>query len=171
MERAQKKQFVEEFSGTVKEVETVIVAHYSGLTVAEMTNLRRKVRESGATIKVAKNRLVKIALKGTNFEPLATLFKGPTAVTYSKDPVSAAKAVVEFAKTNNKLVVLGGAMGNSVLDANGVKNLASMPSLDEIRAKLVGLVNAPATKVVQVIQAPPGQLARIFGAKAAKGDN
>ncbi len=171
MEKAQKKQFVEEFNNTAREIETVIVAHYSGLTVAEMTTLRRNVRKSGATIRVAKNRLVKIALKGTNFEPLATLFKGPTAITYSKDPISAAKAVVEFSKTNPKLVVLGGAMGNTVLDAGGVQNLAAMPSIDEIRAKLVGLVNAPATKIVQVLQAPPGQLARIFGAKAAKGDN
>jgi large subunit ribosomal protein L10 len=170
MDRAQKKQAVADVNSTLSEMETVIVTHNKGLTVAQITELRRRIRKSGASMKVVKNRLVKIGLKGTKFEPLSDLFKGPTSVTYSKDPVAAAKAIVEFAKTNEKLVVLGGAMGNTVLDTNGVKNLASMPSLDELRAKLVGLVNAPATKLVQVIQAPPGQLARIFGAKAAKGD-
>lgn len=170
MDRTQKKLAVEEVSSILGDIETVIVSHNKGLTVAQITDLRRRVRKSGASMKVVKNRLVKIALKGTKFEALTPLFKGPTSVTYSKDPVAAAKAIVEFSKTNEKLVVLGGAMGNSVLDVNGVKNLATMPSLDELRAKLVGLVNAPATKLVQVLQAPPGQLARIFGAKAAKGD-
>ena len=168
MEKAQKAISVAEMSGIFKEVETVIIAHNKGLTVAEITDLRRKVRASGALIKVAKNRLVKIALKGTNFEGLDKHFKGPTTITYSKDPVAAAKAIAEFAKTNEKLVILGGAMGASLLDVNGVKQLATMPSIDELRAKLVGLINAPATKLVQVVQAPAGQLARIFGAYAAK---
>ncbi len=170
MEKAKKQASVAELGGIFQEVETVIIAHNTGLTVAQMTDLRRKVRASGALIKVAKNRLVKIALKGTNFEGLEKHFKGPTTITYSKDPVSAAKAIAEFAKTNEKLVILGGAMGNNILDVNGVKQLATMPSLDELRGKLVGLLNAPATKLVQVLQAPPGQLARIFGAKAAKGE-
>ena len=169
MEKAKKIEQLEFLGSTFKEIETIIVTHNKGLTVAQVTDLRRKVRATGASMKVAKNRLVKIALKDTNFESLTGLFKGPTSITYSKDPVAAAKAIAEFAKTNDKLVILGGAMGNTTLDVNGVKNLASMPSLDELRAKLVGLVNAPATKLVQVIQAPPGQLARIFGAKANQG--
>lgn len=168
MEKAKKAKSVEELGGIFKEVETVIIAHNNGLTVAQMTDLRRKVRASGALIKVAKNRLIKIALKGTNFEPLEKHFKGPTTITYSKDPVSAAKAIAEFAKTNDKLVILGGAMGANMLDVKGVEQLSKMPSLDELRAKIVGLVNAPATKLVQVLSAPPGQLARIFGAYANK---
>lgn len=168
MEKAKKLKSVEELGGIFKEVETVIIAHNKGLTVAQMTDLRRKVRASGALIKVAKNRLIKIALKGTNFEGLEKHFTGPTTITYSKDPVAAAKAIAEFAKTNDKLVVLGGAMGNTVLDVDGVKQLASMPSINELRGKIVGLINAPATKLVQVLQAPPGQLARIFGAYSAK---
>lgn len=169
MEKAKKAVSVKELTGIFGEVETVIIAQNTGLTVAEFTDLRKKVRSTGATIKVAKNRLVKIALKGTKFEVLSDKFTGPTAIAYSKDPVSAAKAIAEFAKTNQKLIIVGGAMGATVLDVAGVKNLASMPSLDELRAKLVGLINAPATKLVQVIQAPAGQLARIFGAYAAKG--
>ena len=168
MEKAKKLVSVKEMSGIFQEVETVIIAHNNGLTVAQMTDLRRKVRASGALIKVAKNRLVKIALKGTNFEGLDKHFTGPTTITYSKDPVSAAKAIAEFAKTNDKLVILGGAMGQNLLDVEGVKQLATMPSLDELRAKIVGLLNAPATKLVQIVQAPAGQLARIFGAYAAK---
>lgn len=170
MEKAKKKEVVEQLTGVFGEIETIIIAQNAGLTVAEFTKLRQKVRATGSSIQVAKNRLVKIALKGTKFEALSDKFKGPTTITYSKDPVSAAKAIAEFAKDNQKLVIVGGAMGNTVLDLAGVKNLASMPSLDELRAKLVGLINAPATKLVQVIQAPAGQLARIFGAKAAKGE-
>jgi large subunit ribosomal protein L10 len=169
MEKAKKKISVSELSTTFGEIETVIITHNKGLTVAQSTDFRRKVRASGAVYKVAKNRLVKIALKGTQFESLSDLFKGPTGITYSKDPVAAAKAVAEFAKANEKLVILGGAMGASKLDVNGVKQLATMPSIDELRAKIVGLVNAPATKLAQVISAPAGQLARIFGAYAAKG--
>jgi large subunit ribosomal protein L10 len=168
MEKAKKAVSVAEMSGIFKEVETVIIAHNKGLTVAEMTDLRRRVRASGALIKVAKNRLVKIALKGTNFEQLEKHFKGPTTITYSKDPVSAAKAIAEFAKTNEKLVILGGAMGANALNADGVKQLATMPSIDELRGKIVGLVQAPATKLVRVLSAPPGQLARIFGAYSTK---
>ena len=169
MDRTQKKDAVAALGQTFGEIETIIIAQYSGLTVAEITKLRQKVRASGATMQVAKNRLVKIALKGTRYESLSDKFKGPTAITYSKDPVAAAKAIAEFSKDNAKLVIIGGAMGDTVLDVAGVKNLASMPSLDELRAKLIGLLNAPATKLVQIIQAPAGQLARIFGAYAAKG--
>ena len=168
MEKAQKKIAVSELVTTFGEVETIVITHNKGLTVAESTAFRSKVRASGAIYKVAKNRLVKIALKGTGFEGLSDLFTGPTGITYSKDPVAAAKAVAEFAKTNEKLVILGGAMGASQLDVSGVKQLATMPSIDELRAKIIGLLNAPATKLVQVIQAPAGQLARIFGAYASK---
>lgn len=168
MDKAKKKQVVEQLGGVFGEVETVIVAQNTGLTVAEFTNLRKKVRGTGSLIQVAKNRLVKIALKGTRFEALAEKFKGPTTITYSKDAVAAAKAIAEFAKENQKLVIVGGAMGNTILDVAAVKNLALMPSLDDLRAKLVGLINAPATKLARVIQAPPGQLARIFGAYAKK---
>ena len=169
MEKSKKAVSVKELTGVFGEIETIIITQNTGLTVAEFTKLRQKVRASGASIKVAKNRLVRIALKGTRYEALSDKFHGPTAIAYSKDPVSAAKAIAEFAKDNAKLVIIGGAMGNTILDVAGVKNLASMPSLDELRAKLIGLLNAPATKLVQVIQAPAGQLARIFGAYAAKG--
>jgi large subunit ribosomal protein L10 len=126
------------------------------------------MREAGASYKVAKNRLAKIALADTQYSPVAELLTGPTAIAVSADPVAAAKIAVEFAKTNDKLEIVGGAMGDTVLDVDGIKALASLPSLDELRAKIVGLVQAPATKVVQLIQAPAGQLARVFGAYAAK---
>ena len=138
------------------------------LVVAQSTALRLKMREGGATYKVTKNSLAKIATKGTVYESISDLLTGPVALASSIDPVAAAKIVVEFAKTNDRLEIVGGAMGSTVLDVNGVKALATMPSLDELRAKIVGLVQAPATKVVQIVQAPAGQLARVFGAYAAK---
>jgi large subunit ribosomal protein L10 len=136
--------------------------------VAESTDLRAKMREAGATYQVAKNRLAKIALKDTDYAGIEEYLSGPTALAYSEDPVAAAKAVVEFAKTNDRLEVVGGSMGSQVLDEAGVRSLASMPSLDELRGKLVGLVNAPATKIAQVVNAPANKLARVFGAYAAK---
>jgi len=166
--RAAKKVIADDLVSTFGEVESVIVTHNKGLTVAQVTDLRRKMRDSGALLKVAKNKLVQRAIKGTTYEPLSDLFKGPTVIAYSKDPVSAAKVAVEFAKTNEKFVLLGGAMGNTVLDVAGVKNLATMPSLDELRGKLVGLIQAPATKLATILQAPAGQLARVFGAYSNK---
>jgi large subunit ribosomal protein L10 len=143
---------------------TVVVSHYSGLTVAQMEELRGKMREAGAGFKVTKNRLTRLALADSKFEGLSDLMTGPTAIAYSEDPVAAAKATMEFAKKNEKLIVLGGSMDENLLDQDGVKALASMPSLDELRGKLVGLLQAPAQKLAAVTQAPAGQLARVFGA-------
>lgn len=168
MDRAQKPVVVEELNRVFGEVNVVVVTRNLGLTVAQSTALRLKMREGGATYKVTKNSLAKIATKGTVYESISDLLTGPVALASSIDPVAAAKVVVEFAKTNDKLEIVGGAMGSTVLDVNGVKALATMPSLDELRAKIVGLVQAPATKVVQIVQAPAGQLARVFGAYAAK---
>lgn len=168
MDRAQKPILVEELNRVFNEVNVVVVTRNLGLTVAQSTALRLKMREAGATYKVTKNSLAKIATKGTVYESISDLLTGPVALASSIDPVAAAKIVVEFAKTNDKLEIVGGAMGSTVLDVNGVKALATMPSLDELRAKIVGLVQAPATKVVQIIQAPAGQLARVLGAYAAK---
>jgi large subunit ribosomal protein L10 len=148
----------------------VVVAHYSGLTVAQMTTLRGRMKDAGASLKVAKNRLVKIALKGTNAEHISDLFQGPTVIAYSDDPVAAPRIAAEFAKTNDKFVVLGGAMGKTNLDAKGVEALATLPSLDELRAKLVGMINTPATRIAGVLQAPAGQLARVFAAYAKKDE-
>ena len=168
MNRAEKADAVATLNAVFKETEVVVVTRNLGLTVAQSTDLRGKMRDADATYKVAKNRLAKIALKDTRYESLGDLLTGPTALATSSDPVAAAKVAVEFAKTNDKLEIVGGAMGDTVLDADGIKALASLPSLDELRAKIVGLVQAPATKVAQVVQAPAAQLARVFGAYAAK---
>ncbi len=168
MNRSEKTEAVAALNATFNEAAVVVVTRNLGLTVAQSTDLRLKMRDAGAGYKVAKNRLAKIALNDTQYSPLSDLLTGPTAIATSGDPVAAAKVAVEFAKTNDKLEIVGGAMGSTVLDVEGVKALASMPSLDELRAKLIGLVQAPATKVVQVISAPAGQLARVFGAYAAK---
>jgi large subunit ribosomal protein L10 len=168
--RVQKEQEVEQLKKRFDEVETVVVVHNNGLTVKQMSELRANLRAEGASFKVTKNTLAKRALPGTKFEALADLFTGPTGVASSQDPVAAAKIVHKFAKDNEDLVILGGAMGANVLDAQGVEALAKMPSLDELRAKLVGLLQAPAAKVVGVLQAPAGQLARVTGAYAAKGE-
>jgi len=146
------------------------VTHQSGLTVAESTDLRRKMLAEGANFKVTKNRLAKLALAGTPYEGLADLFEGPTAIAWSSDPVAAAKVAVGFAKDNEKLTVIGGAMGELRLDADGIKALATLPSLDELRAKLVGMLNTPATRIAGVLQAPAGQVARVLGAYAQQGD-
>jgi large subunit ribosomal protein L10 len=148
----------------------MVVTHYSGLSVADMTDLRGQMREAGASFKVTKNRLTRLALKGTKFESITDLFLGPTAVAYSADPVAAAKVVVDYGKRNEKLVVLGGALDDRILDVNGIKALASLPSLDALRAKLLGMLNTPATRIAGVLQAPAGQLARVVGAHAAKGE-
>lgn len=168
MNRTDKANLVESLNGTFGESESVVIAHYKGLSVDEMNELRGNMREAGARVQVAKNRLVKIALKGTVYEPLSDLFTGPTIIAYAPDPVSAAKVSVNFANDNDKLIILGGAMGGEVLDVEGVKQLSKLPSLDELRGKLIGLISAPATKLATVLQAPAGQLARVFGAYAAK---
>ena len=170
MDRAEKSDVVTSLNQVFSDTGVVVVAHYSGLSVADMTALRARMREAGASVKVAKNRLVKLALKGTDAETIADLFKGPTVIAYSNDPVAAPKVATDFAKTNENLVILGGAMGRTSLDPDGVKALASLPSLDELRGKLVGLLAAPATKVAQVLAAPAGQVARVVGAYAAKSE-
>ena len=153
-----------------KDTGVVVVAHYAGMTVAQMTDLRRRVKEAGGTVKVAKNRLAKLALQDTDAAGIADLFKGPTCVAYSPDPIAAAKVAVTYSKENEKLVILGGAMGSTVLDSAGVKALAELPSLDELRAKLIGLVQAPMVKIARIVKEPGGQLARVIQAKAAKGE-
>jgi len=168
MDRSQKADAVAALNAVFSEVGVVVVTRNIGLTVAQSTALRGKIREAGGTYKVAKNRLAKLAAKDTAYEGIGDLLTGPTALAWSVDPVAAAKAVVEFAKTNDKIEIVGGAMGSVVLDANGIKALASMPSLDELRAKLIGLVQAPATKLAQLATAPAAKLARVFGAYAAK---
>ncbi|GAB4147485.1 MAG: 50S ribosomal protein L10 [Sphingomonadales bacterium] len=154
--------------GVFAQAGVVVVTHYSGLSVAELSDLRNRMREAGGSFKVTKNRLTKLALKGTEIDSIADLFTGPTAIGYSDDPVAAPKIIAAFAKDNDKLVIRGGAMGRTVLDEASVKALAELPSLDELRAKLLGLINAPATKLAQIAQAPAGQLARVFGAYGAK---
>ena len=168
MDRSQKADSVAQLNAVFNEAGVVVVTRNLGMSVAQSTDLRSKMRDAGATYKVAKNRLAKLALKDTDYSGLEEHLTGPTALAYSTDPVAAAKAVVDFAKTTDKIEIVGGSMGSTVLDANGVKALASMPSLDELRGKIVGLVNAPATKVVQLVNAPASKLARVFGAYAAK---
>ncbi len=166
MDRVEKQEAVAALRGTFEESAIVVVTHYSGLTVAELGVLRSQMREVGASFKVTKNRLTRLALEGTSYQSIDELFRGPTAIAYSADPVAAAKAAVGFAKTNDKLVILGGAMGDTRFDANGIKALATLPSLDELRGKLVGLIQAPATKVAGVLQAPAGQVARVISARS-----
>jgi len=168
MDRAQKKEAVAELKQTFNESNVVVVTRNLGLTVAQAMTLRNRMRDAGARYKVAKNRLALIALEGTRYQPIGDLLTGPTALATSDDPVAAAKAVVEFAKTNDRLEIVGGAMGETILDVNGVKALAELPSLDELRAKIVGLIQAPATKIARTINEPGAQLARVFGAYAAR---
>ena len=170
MDRAQKEQKVAELNETFGAVNLLVVTQNAGLTVAEVTDLRRQIRSAGASFKVTKNRLTRLALMGTKFEALQTLFTGPTAIAYSDDPVAAAKVCVEFAKKNAKLSLVGGALGEEVLDANGVTALAKLPSLDELRGKLIGTLQTPATKVAMVLQAPAGQLARVCSAYGSQGE-
>lgn len=168
MERAQKVEAVDAYKGIFASAGSVVIAHYSGLTVAEMTSLRAELRKSGGQLKVVKNRLAKIALQGSAAEGAADMFTGPVAIAYANDPVAAPKAASDFAKKNEKLVLIGGFMDATVLDEGQVKALATMPSLDELRGKLIGLIQAPATKVAGVVQAPAGQLARLLQAYADK---
>lgn len=168
MDRSQKADSVAQLNATFNEVGVVVITRNLGLTVAQSTDLRTKMRAAGATYKVAKNSLAKLAIKDTDYAGLDNFLSGPTALATSVDPVAAAKAVVDFAKTNPKLEIVGGSMGDTLLDEAGVKALASLPSLDQLRATLVGLVQAPATKLAQLSTAPAAKLARVFGAYAAK---
>jgi large subunit ribosomal protein L10 len=170
MDRAEKKELVASLQQVFDQTQVVGVCHYAGLTVAQMSALRRQARTAGASVKVAKNRLARIALEGTHVESIASLLKGPTLIAYSSDPVAAPKVASDFAKVNEKLIILGGAMGRTALSPEGVKALATLPSLDELRAKLVGLIQAPATKIAQVINAPAAKVARVFAAYASKGE-
>ncbi len=168
MDRSQKADAVAQLNDILKEVGVVVVTRNLGMSVDQSTELRNKMREAGASYKVAKNRLAKLALKDTDYTGIEEYLTGPTGLAWSDDPVAAAKAAVNFAKTNDRLEIVGGSMGAIVLDEAGVKALAAMPSLDELRGKIVGLVNAPATKVAQVVNAPAAKLARVFGAYGAK---
>jgi large subunit ribosomal protein L10 len=170
VDRAQKELLVADLNKTFRDMTLVVVTHQTGLTVAEVTDLRRRIRAAGASFKVSKNRLTRRALEGTKFQALQSLLTGPTAMAYSSDPVAAAKICVEFANKNDKLTIIGGALGEQVLDVEGVKALAKLPSLDELRGKLVGLLQAPAVKLAGVTQAPAGQLARVFSAYASRDD-
>lgn len=168
MDRAEKEELVGSLKDVFSSASVVVVTHYSGLNVKEITDLRNRVRDAGAGFRVTKNRLTRLALDGTGYQPLEGYFEGPTAIGYSDDPVAAPKALVDFARDNDKLVVLGGMMGEVALDADGVKSLAGMPSLDELRATIAGLIARPAGKIAQVLQAPAGQIARVVGAYGAQ---
>lgn len=170
MDRAAKSELVATLHNVFKDTGVVVVAHYSGLTVAQMTDYRSRMKAAGGRVKVAKNRLAKLALQDTPVANIADLFKGPTCIAYSQDPVAAAKVAVGYAKENEKLVILGGAMGETVLDAAAVKALAELPSLDELRAKLLGLLTAPASKIARTVKEPGAQLARVLQAKASAGE-
>ena len=170
MDRNQKTELVASLHERFVAAGLVVVTHNNGLTVAEITNLRRKIRAAGAGFKVTKNRLTRLALADTKFEGLDNLFTGPTAVAYSADPVAAAKVVVDFAKGNEKLVILGGSLGTSKLDVEGIKALATLPSLDELRAKMLGMIQTPATRIAGILQAPGGQVARVLAAYAKKDE-
>ena len=168
MDRAEKKELVGHLNDVFKTTSVVVVAHYSGLTVAQLQRLRKQMRDAGAKVQVSKNRLAKIALEGTDVASIGSLMTGPTIIAYSDDPVAAPKVAAAFAKDFDKFVILGGAMGRTALDPAGVRALATMPSLDELRAKLIGLIQAPATKLAQLTTAPAAKLARVFNAYAEK---
>ena len=168
MDRSQKADLVDELKNVFNETSVVVITRNNGLSVAQSTDLRLKMRDAGAQYKVAKNRLALIALDGTRYSPIGDLLKGPTALATSTDPVAAAKVAVDFAKTNDKFEIVGGAMGDTVLDVDGIKALAALPSLDELRATIIGTIQAPASKIARTVAEPGAQLARIFQAYSAK---
>jgi large subunit ribosomal protein L10 len=170
VDRSGKEKLVASLHTALSDTVCVVVTHQNGLTVSEVTDLRRQMRAAGASFKVTKNRLARLALAGTTFEQLSPMFTGPTAIAFSRDPVAAAKVAVAFANKNDKLKIVGGSLGVQQLDAEGVKSLATMPSLDELRAKLVGLLQTPATRVAGVLQAPAGQIARVLSAFAKRDE-
>jgi large subunit ribosomal protein L10 len=169
VDRAEKRELVTDLTGALSAAGTIVVAHYQGLTVAEMEQLRGQMRVAGGKVRIAKNRLAKLALKETEMADISGLLTGPTLLAYSADPIVAAKVAAGFAKTNDKLVILGGAMGETGLDADGVKALADLPSLDELRARIAGMLTQPAAKIAAVLQAPGGQVARVISAYSEKG--
>jgi len=168
MDRAEKAELVSTLNEAWKGTGVIVVAHYAGMTVAQMTEFRKRVKEAGGSVKVAKNRLAKLALKDTDSVSISDLLKGQTCLAYSDDPIAAARISVKYSKENDKLVILGGAMGKTVLDAKAVKALADLPSLDELRAKLLGLLQAPATKIARIMKEPGAKLARVVQAKSAQ---
>lgn len=170
MDKLAKKQVVETLREDISDAASVMVTHYKGLTVADMTALRKEMRNLGAEFKVVKNSLTKLALKDTKYEQLSQMLVGPVAIAYSKDPVAAAKGIVEFANDNENLIILGGAVGEEAVDVKRIVTLSKLPSLDALRAKIIGLLNAPATRIASVVQAPASQVARVIGAHAAKGE-
>ncbi|MBC7799538.1 MAG: 50S ribosomal protein L10 [Gemmatimonadaceae bacterium] len=170
VDRTEKREFVSTLGQVFAQTSMVVVTQNKGLTVAEVSDLRRKMRASGSTFKVAKNRLAILALEGTRFDGIKPMLKGPTALAWSIDPVAVAKAAVDYAKTNEKFVVIGGALGTQTLDADGIKALADLPSLDTLRGRLVGMIQTPGTRIAAVLAAPAGQLARVFGAYAKKDE-
>jgi large subunit ribosomal protein L10 len=170
VDRAAKKELVTTLNGVFKDTAVIVVARNGGLTVAQMQNLRKQMKQAGASVKVTKNRLAKIALEGTDAATVVPLLKGPTVFAYSGDPIAAPKVASDFAKANEKFVILGGAMGKTALDSNGVKALAALPSLDQLRATIIGVIQAPATKIAQLINAPAAKLARVVQAYAEKGE-
>jgi large subunit ribosomal protein L10 len=169
MTRTQKQDLINITNDKLKNSEIALVVHNNGLTVAEMNDLRAKMRDAGAQFKVTKNRLAKLATKDTAFENIADFLKGPTIIATAKEPVAVAKGLVDFAKTNDKLVIVGGAFGATKLDAKAIESLAKLPSLNELRAKLVGMLQTPATRIASVLQAPGGQVARVISAKSKQG--
>jgi len=170
LDRTEKRDFVASLAAVFAETSMVVVTRNQGLNVAEVTELRRRMRAAGATFRVAKNRLANLALDGTRFDGIKPLLKGPTALAWSMDPVAVAKTAVEFARTNEKFVVVGGALGTQTLDASGVQALAELPSLEVLRARLVGMIQTPATRIAGTLAAPAGQLARVFGAYARRDE-
>jgi len=167
--RSEKQDLVKSLRSTFEGASIVVVTHYSGLSVAEMEDLRGQMRSAGASFKVTKNRITRLALEGTKFQGIADLFSGPTAIAYSDDPVAAAKIAVKFSKENDKFVVMGGALGEDVLDLASINALAALPSMDELRGKIIGMINTPATRIAGVLQAPAGQIARVIGAHSSQG--
>jgi large subunit ribosomal protein L10 len=170
VDRNTKEDLVASMNKTFEDSSIIVVTHYSGLTVSEMSDLRMQMRDAGASFKVTKNRLTRRALEGTKYQPLEPMFTGPTAIAYSQDPVAAAKAAISFSKDNEKLIVLGGALGEEQLDVAAIKMLASLPSLETLRAKIVGVINAPATRIAGVLKAPAGQVARVISAHSSSSN-
>jgi large subunit ribosomal protein L10 len=170
VERAAKRELVTELRDTLKDKGIIVVAHYAGMTVAQMTDFRKRLKEAGGGVKVAKNRLAMRAVQDTDAAGLKDLLTGQTCFAYSEDPVAAARAAVKYARENEKLVIIGGTMGKTVLDVNAVRALADLPSLNELRARLVGLLQAPASKIARVLKEPGSMLARVLQAKGAQGD-
>lgn len=170
MDRSQKEKLVASLQQALSDTACVVITHQTGMTVEEVTDLRRQMRAAGAGFKVTKNRLARRALAGTKFERLSPMFTGPTAIAFSRDPVAAAKVAVAFANKNDKLRILGGGLNDQQLDVEGIKSLATLPSLDQLRAKLLGLLQTPATRIAAVMQAPGGQIARVLAAHAKAGE-